>query len=413
MGLRNKLIYQVYIRNHTPEGTINALIPDLPRIKELGTSIIHLLPIHPIGEIDRKGEEGSPYAISDYRAVNPKYGTLEDFQNLIAEAHKLDMEIMIDVVYNHTSPDSVLIKEHPEFFYRKANGDFGNKFGEWTDIRDFDFNSGRALYEYLIETLEYWTKMGVDGFRCDVASLIPVELWKEARERIAKINPDHVWLAESIDLEFSKEFRDKGYIVETDHSLFEVFDIQYQYDFWKEQRLYMRGEGTLKEWMTAVQYQDVIYPPSYNKLRFLENHDQVRFMSYGLDPAMWHAMIFFLKGTPLIFGGEEFLDPKWPDLFNFSTILRTEGDITELIKTLVKIKSDELFDIGAFYVEVDGDGLHLSYKRDAREIHGLFQLKPGTSTFSGIAGTYTNLITNESVTVADTNSLTEPIIYEK
>ena len=162
---RNQVIYSVFVRNHTPEGTFEGVRRDLPRIQALGADIIWLLPIHPIGETARKGTLGSPYAISDYRAVNPEYGTLEDFRRLVEEIHALGMKCIIDVVYHHTSPDSLLAREHPHWFYRREDGSFGNKVGDWSDIIDLDYRD-RALWEYQIETLCYWAGM-VDGFRCD------------------------------------------------------------------------------------------------------------------------------------------------------------------------------------------------------------------------------------------------------
>ena len=132
--LQNQVIYSVYVRNHTPEGTFRTVIPDLDRIKSLGTDIVWFLPIHPIGEAGKKGSLGCPYANRDYRTVNPAYGTMEDFQALVDAIHARGMKCMIDVVYNHTSPDSTLVAEHPEFFYQKPDGKRGNKVGDWTDV---------------------------------------------------------------------------------------------------------------------------------------------------------------------------------------------------------------------------------------------------------------------------------------
>jgi glycosidase len=123
-------MYSVFVRNHTHEGTFQALRSDLARIRALGVDIIWLMPIHPIGEKARKGTMGSPYAIRDYRAVNPEYGTVQDLKELVAHIHQLGMKCIIDVVYNHTSPDSVLAQEHPEWFYRKSDGSFGNHVGD-------------------------------------------------------------------------------------------------------------------------------------------------------------------------------------------------------------------------------------------------------------------------------------------
>ena len=154
-SLQKKLIYSVFVRNHTKEGTFRALIPDLDRIRSLGADIIWLLPIHPIGEVNRKGSLGSPYAIRDYRAVNPEYGDLSDLRALADAVHEKGMRLMIDVVYNHTSPDSVLWKEHPEFFYKKPDGNPGNHVGEWTDVIDLEYTN-KALWDYQIETMKGW-----------------------------------------------------------------------------------------------------------------------------------------------------------------------------------------------------------------------------------------------------------------
>ena len=167
-SLQNQIIYSVFVRNHTKEGTFRGLISDLDRIRSLGTDIIWLMPIHPIGEMKRKGSLGSPYANRDYRSINPEYGTIEDFRALADAVHARGMLIMIDVVYNHTSPDSVLWNEHPEFFYKKPDGRPGNHVGEWTDVIDLEYNN-RELWDYQIETLKGWADI-VDGFRCDVAS---------------------------------------------------------------------------------------------------------------------------------------------------------------------------------------------------------------------------------------------------
>ena len=193
LSLRSQVIYSVFVRNHTPEGTFRAVIPDLPRIRALGTDIVWLLPIHPIGEKARKGTLGSPYANRDYRSVNPEYGTREDFLALADAVHAQGMKLMIDVVYNHTSPDSVLWETHPEFFYKKPDGQPGNHVGDWTDIIDLDY-SVPALWDYQIETLKSWARI-VDGFRCDVASFVPVEFWLRARREIAAFKPDFLWLA--------------------------------------------------------------------------------------------------------------------------------------------------------------------------------------------------------------------------
>ena len=158
INLRNQVMYSVYVRNHTPEGTFKALEKDLPRIKQMGVDVIWLMPIHPIGVVGKKGELGCPYSIKDYRTVNPAYGTREDFVQLVDAIHGLGMKCIIDVVYNHTSKDSVLSIEHPEFFYKKEDGSFGNKVGDWSDVYDLDYKN-KDLWDYQIDTLKMWAEM--------------------------------------------------------------------------------------------------------------------------------------------------------------------------------------------------------------------------------------------------------------
>ena len=160
-------------KTHDFKGLIADLI-----IKDLGIDIVYLLPIHPIGLKDRKGEVGSPYAIYDYYEIAKENGSLDDFKLLVDEVHKRGMKLMIDIVFNHTSRDSILTQKHPEWFYHKPDGSFANRVGDWSDITDFDF-SNREVWDYLIDVLKYWAQYA-DGFRCDVAPLLPLDFWLEA-----------------------------------------------------------------------------------------------------------------------------------------------------------------------------------------------------------------------------------------
>ena len=140
-GHRNQVMYSVFVRNYSPEGTFEGVRKDLQRIRDLGVDIIWLMPIHPLGEKARKGSLGSPYAIKNYREVNPEFGTLEDFKALVDDIHALGMKCIIDVVYNHTSPDSWLSQNHPQWFYHKPDGSFSNRVGDLTDIIDLDYSN--------------------------------------------------------------------------------------------------------------------------------------------------------------------------------------------------------------------------------------------------------------------------------
>lgn len=178
------------------------------------------------------------------------------------------MKCIIDVVYNHTSPDSNLSVEHPEFFYRKPDGNFGNKVGDWSDIIDLDY-SNKELWQYQIDSLVMWAKI-VDGFRCDVASFVPVEFWKQAREAVAKVNPDCIWLAESVHSSFNVFSRKSGIYTASDYELFDAFDMEYDYDIREVFDKYLKGETSLSHYLDMFNYQEAIYPQNYDKMRCLE-----------------------------------------------------------------------------------------------------------------------------------------------
>jgi glycosidase len=412
MNLKNQMIYQVYVRNHTPEGTFKALLNDLDRIKALGTDIIHFLPIHPIGVKKRKGTLGSPYSISDYRSVNPEYGTIGDFRQLIETMHQKGLKVMIDVVYNHTSHDSVLIEKFPDSYLRNAAGEVIPKVEDWWDIADLIHNS-EALQAELIDTLVYWVQLGVDGFRCDVASLIPLSFWRKAEIAVRAVNPDVIWLAETIDPHFAAQMKKQSALYETDSEMYEVFDIEYSYDIFMIQKEYYEGKRPLSDYVEAMKFQEFYLPINANKLRFLENHDQVRFMSYGLDPAMHTAMMFFLKGTALVYAGQEALNDHLPSLFDKDTIDLSNKRITSLIQTLASIKKDPIFAEGSYEIQAIDECLVASYKRGLRTLYGIFNTKAEVISIDLPDGTYENLIDGKTLEVIRGSiDWSEPVILE-
>lgn len=338
--LRNDVIYSIYVRNHTPEGTFQAVIPDLDRIKALGTDIIWFMPIHPIGVKGKKGSLGCPYANRDYRTVNPEYGTMEDFQELVDAIHARGMKCIIDVVYNHTSPDSTLVSEHPEYFYHKPDGSMGNHVGDWTDVVDLDYNC-KALWDYQIESLVMWAKI-VDGFRCDVASFVPVDFWCKARESVEQVCPGCIWLAETVHSGFSLLNRKSGLYSANDYDMFTAFDMEYDYDIREVFDRYLKGECRLSNYIDVINFQECLYPDNYIKMRCLENHDQPRICSFVKDEKAlenFTAFLYFLKGSTLIYAGQEYKNDHVPSLFDKDVITRAEDqDITPWLKKMYSIK---------------------------------------------------------------------------
>ena len=405
IALRGQMIYSVYVRNHSREGTFLALMEDLDRIKALGTDIIWLMPIHPIGVKGKKGSLGCPYANRDYRSVNPAYGSMEDFRALVDAIHEKGMKCIIDVVYNHTSPDSVLTEEHPEFFYRKADGSMGNRVGEWADVVDLDYGCGE-LWEYQICSLEMWAGI-VDGFRCDVASNVPVEFWKKARERVEKIRPGCIWLGETVHGSFAQSCRRKGIYSADDYEMFSAFDMEYDYDIRHVFDRYLRGECALSNYVDALNFQDCQYPENHIKMRCLENHDQPRICAFVKDERAlenFTAFLFFLKGTTLIYAGQEYKNTHTPSLFEKDVIHRNENeDISPMIASLCALKKAALDDDDYFKGRADDEKHIAVFKRDngRRLKTGIFSLK-GLSAQVKVEladGDYVNLIDGSTVTV--------------
>lgn len=417
-ALRQQIIYSVYVRNHTEEGTFLAIIPDLDRIRALGTDIIWFMPIHPIGVKGKKGSLGCPYANRDYRATNSLYGSMDDFRKLAAEIHRRDMKVMIDVVYNHTSPDAVLLSEHPDFYYRDADGNTGNKIGDWADVIDLDY-SNRKLWEYQIESLKMWAGI-VDGFRCDVASFVPVEFWKEARKAVEEVRPGCIWLAETVHMRFGNLARSTGFYSARDTEEFEAFDMEYQYDVWEAFERFIDGKGALSAWTDMLDFQEAVYPGNYNKLRFLENHDQPRIrgrVASESDLENHTAMLYFLKGTTLIYAGQEFSCVHQPSLFEREVIERTGRDISPMLQKLAAVKKNCLSEEDSFSAAADDEHAIAVMERrngEDRKI-GIFSLHSESAEISIDVpdGEYTDLIGGGRVSVKKGifNCTGRPVIF--
>ena len=404
--LQNQVIYSVYVRNHTPEGTFRAVIPDLDRVKFLGTDIIWFMPIHPIGLKGRKGSLGCPYANRDYRDVNPEYGSMADFMELVSAIHARGMKCMIDVVYNHTSPDSVLYSEHPEFFYHDADGKPGNKIGDWSDVIDLDYNN-RALWDYQIDSLKMWASL-VDGFRCDVASFVPVEFWQRAREEVGRVNPNCVWLAETVHQSYGCRARRLGIYSALDYDEYAAFDIEYDYDTRECFDKYLRGEIALTHYLDMLNFQEAIYPANYNKLRCLENHDQPRIRSFvprECDLINYTAFLYFLKGTTLIYAGQEFENIHLPSLFEKDTISRGTGrDLSKLMRRLYEIKHDH-FGCEDYFLAAGDDKNNIAVLErggSGKRFIGVFSLRSVSAEVSVELpdGSYPELISGMAVEVS-------------
>lgn len=307
---RNAVIYEVNLRQFTPEGTINAFIKELPRLKELGADILWFMPIHPISEVNRKGELGSYYAVKDYKAVNPEFGTLDDFKRAVAEAHKLGMKVVIDWVPNHTGCDNAWVTEHPEWYSRDNNGNMYGPF-DWTDVYELNYNN-YYMRKAMVDALKFWlTEVGIDGYRCDVAMEVPTDFWDDTRPQLQAVKPDLFMLAEASVPELQLHGFDMGYNWPMKDLFSEIASTSGQYTFKKE------GEP-MKTFptKTAVAIDSLLadqaanYPIDSYLMNMITNHDLnswegTEFDRLGNLNQAFAVLSYTLPGMPLIYTGQE------------------------------------------------------------------------------------------------------------
>jgi glycosidase len=289
--LRNAVVYEVFPRAFSREGNFKGIIPQLDRLKSLGVTVLWLMPIHPVGKLKAKGTLGSPYAVRDYDAVNPEYGSADDLKQLIAAAHQRGMKVFIDIVANHTAWDSVLVAKHPDWFTHDASGNIVPPNPDWVDVADLDW-SRPQLREYMTGMLVRWLRdYGVDGFRCDYASGVPTDFWEAVRPELDKVRPGLAFLAEADDPALLRS----------------AFDVDYAWDFYHVMTDALAGRKPASEIRAVWERAAAKYPRGALRLRFSDNHDQFRTTGQaGLPAAMAaSAVMFTLDGVPLLYNGME------------------------------------------------------------------------------------------------------------
>jgi glycosidase len=291
----NGVMYEVNIRQYTTEGTFSAFAKALPRLKKMGISILWLMPITPISKKIRQGSLGSYYACSSYTLINPEFGSLDDFKNLIQQAHDLDMKVIIDWVANHTGWDHPWTIEHPHWYVLNELGNFTEKNG-WHDVIDLNFEVAE-MREALIDAMRYWVvECDIDGFRCDMAHLVPLEFWREARTSCELIKP-LFWLAECEVVDYHQ-----------------VFDVTYAWWWMHETEKYQQDQSSLNE-IRNVLHAYSQYPQNAIKLFFTSNHDEnswngTETEKYGITAKAWAVFSFTWHGMPMIYSGQETANNK-------------------------------------------------------------------------------------------------------
>ncbi|MEO6547772.1 MAG: alpha-amylase family glycosyl hydrolase [Ferruginibacter sp.] len=288
-------VYEVNIRQYTKEGTFNAFAKHLNRIKEMGVQTLWFMPINPISKVDRKGTLGSYYAVADYTAVNPEFGTIKDWKNLVVLIHNKGMKVIIDWVPNHTGGDHHWLKEQPGFFVKDSTGKAAMAV-DWADTRQLDYTNV-VMQDSMINAMKYWLiKTGIDGFRCDVAWNVPGSFWKKCISQLKKVNANIFMLAEG----------DKPYLTQNG------FDAVYPWDMFHMMAKVAGGERTALALDTVKQQMDAAFTANTIQMYFTSNHDENSWnkADYGIFPGIIHApfAVFtqtMAKTVPLIYGGQE------------------------------------------------------------------------------------------------------------
>jgi alpha-amylase len=320
-------IYEVNIRQYTPEGTLNAFATHLNRLKEMGVQTLWFMPVHPVGVTDRKGALGSYYAVQNYTAVNPEFGTLDDWKALVKRSHKMGFKIIIDWVANHTAADHDWLKTHPDFYVRDSAGNAIAPF-DWTDVRKLNYNN-MAMQDSMIQALRFWVQeTDIDGFRCDVAEEVPASFWKRAIDSLKK-NKNVFMLAEGN----AAWLHDAG------------FDQSYAWDEFSVLKKVATGEKTAKAIDSALTKLDTGYAKNTLRLYFTSNHDENTWnkADYATMPGNVHAPFAVLTQTmarsiPLIYSGQEepFLDSL--SFFYKDTIAFGKYQRAEFYRTLLNLR---------------------------------------------------------------------------
>jgi glycosidase len=328
--VKDAVIYEIFPRAFSQKGDFNSITADLDRLKNLGVTVLWLMPVHPIGREKAKGAIGSPYAVKDYYAINPDYGTSADLKRLVAEAHKRGLKVIIDIVANHTAWDSVMMK-NPAFYTKNEKGEIIPPVPDWADVADLNYDNPE-LRRYIIEMLKMWIRdYDLDGFRCDVAGFVPVDFWETARTEVDKIKADTIWLAEW----------------ESPDLLVKAFDLDYSWANHSALTEVLQGGKPASEIRRVWEEQKAKFPKNALRMRFSDNHDERRAIArFGEKGALAaQVLAFTMDGVPMFYNGMEAGDTTEsgaPALFEklpiFWQIQERRPDFPKFYKAMIELR---------------------------------------------------------------------------
>lgn len=391
---KNATIYEVNVRQFTQEGTFKAFQKHLPRLKKMGVDILWLMPIHPIGVENRKGSLGSYYAVKDYKGVNPEFGTLDDFKNLVKTAHDLGMKIIIDWVANHSSPDNVWVQQgHKDWYTLDSLGNLQPTIGtDWYDVADLNYDN-KEMRKEMIESMRYWlTAADIDGFRCDVAGWVPTDFWIDARSELDKTKKIF-FLAEDENPEIHK-----------------AFDMTYGWEFHHIMNKIAKGEEDVThivKYLEKGHFKNEDY-----RMHFTSNHDENSWNGTEME-RMGEARFALavlsatIEGMPLVYNGQETSLDRRLAFFEKDSINWAKMDLVPFYTKILQLnRSNKALWNGTFGGKTEvltdkssKDLLVFTREKDGHKVLCVFNLsateKPLKITNTKIAGRYTDLFTGK------------------
>lgn len=393
---KNCNIYEVNIRQYTPEGTFKAFEKHIDRLKQTGVDILWLMPIYPVGEKNRKGTLGSPYGVKDYTAVNPDYGTLDDLKAIVNKAHACGMHVILDWVANHTAWDNKWVSSNPEFYTKDSlgNSPIVPAGTDWFDTADLDY-SCVELRKTMIDAMAFWIKNAdIDGFRCDVAGMVPVDFWVDAVNQLYKIKPVFM-LAE-----------DEGPQVNA------AFHMTYGWNFHHIINDIAQGKKSAEELEKYFNEDAKKFKPEDYKMMFTSNHDEntwnkSEYQRMGDAAQTMAVLCYTVPGMPLIYSGQEAAMDKSLRFFDKDTIDFSNCKLQQFYADLNNLKHNNkplwngIYGGNLKFISSDNKNISIfSREKDNEKIICIFNLSNKTQEVKcELSGDYTNLLTNEKVTL--------------
>lgn len=333
----NRVIYEIFVRNFSPDGTFKGVEQQVERIKDLGVDVIWLMPVYKLGDIGKWGTYSSPYAIKDYKAIDPMYGTAQDLHDLIKAIHEAGMEVWLDWVGNHTSMDAVWVTEHPEFYQKNEDGSFVNPHG-WGDVYQLDVDN-HQMHAAMIDAMQYWVdEFDIDGYRCDYASGPSQEFWAEATSQVLKDGKKIAWLAED---DAEPELVTNGW-----------FDYNWTWKYFGTLHGLKTGKAGIDDLRkaSAALHSDERYK-GRSRIMYTSSHDVVQDNGQGEDVGYrvfgnyqkpFTVLQFTVYGTPVIYSGQEINYQGGKEILSEKYTIDWTGNpdagTTQFYKDLIRLK---------------------------------------------------------------------------